>query len=143
MSTVNRVLETKGTKVWTIPPESSVLEALKLMADRDLGALVVVEGAAVVGVFSERDYARKVVLKGKASKDTTVREVMSGKVLYVDPNQSIEECMALMTDKAVRHLPVMHDDQLVGLISIGDVVKAMISEKEFVIEQLEHFITGR
>ncbi len=143
MSTVNRVLETKGSKVWVIEPDSSVLEALKLMSDRDLGALVVVEDGAVVGIFSERDYARKVILKGKASRDTAVREIMSDKVLYVEPNHRIEECMALMTDKAVRHLPVMYDDQLVGLISIGDVVKATISEKEFVIDQLEQFIMGR
>lgn len=143
MVTVNRVLESKGNKVWTIGPEDTVLDALKEMAEAGVGALVVVKDGGVVGMFSERDYARKVILKGKASKDTPVRDVMSEKVYYVSPTREIEECMAIMTDKAIRHLPVMFDGQLVGLVSIGDVVKAMISEREFIIEQLEQFIMGR
>jgi len=143
MVTVNRVLESKGNKVWTIGPEDTVLDALKEMAEAGVGALVVVKDGGVVGMFSERDYARKVILKGKASKDTPVRDVMSEKVYYVSPTREIEECMAIMTDKAIRHLPVLFDGQLVGLVSIGDVVKAMISEREFIIEQLEQFIMGR
>lgn len=143
MLTVNRVLEGKGSQVWVVGPDDTVLEALKLMADRGVGALVVVGERGVMGMFSERDYARKVVLKGKASKDTKVRDVMSEKVYYVDPTRDIEECMAIMTNRAIRHLPVMFDGQLVGLVSIGDVVKAMISEREFIIEQLEQFIMGR
>jgi CBS domain-containing protein len=142
MTTVSRILETKGSDVWTIESNDTVLAALKLMSERGVGALVVVDGGAVTGIFSERDYARKVVLKGKASKDTPVREIMSSKVCYVDPTNTVEECMAVMTDKKIRHLPVMFDGRLVGLISIGDVVKAMISEKEFIIEQLEQYISG-
>lgn len=142
ITTVNRILESKGSDVWTVSPNDTVLDALKTMAERGVGALVVVDGEAVVGMFSERDYARKVVLKGKASKDTPVREIMSSKVYYVQPSQRIEECMALMTDKTIRHLPVIFEDRLVGLISIGDVVKAMISEQEFIIDQLEQFIMG-
>lgn len=140
VTTVNRILESKGNNVWTVGPDETVLEALKLMSDREIGALVVVDDGAVVGIFSERDYARKVILKGKASKNTPVREVMSNKVYYVQPNQRIEECMALMTEKTIRHLPVIFEDRLVGLVSIGDIVKAMLSEQEFIIDQLEHFI---
>lgn len=143
MVTVNRVLESKGSEVRTIGPDDSVFDALKKMAEAGVGALVVVEDGGIVGMFSERDYARKVILKGKASKNTPVRDVMSEKVYYVSPTREIEECMAIMTEKAIRHLPVMFDGQLVGLVSIGDVVKAMISEREFIIEQLEQFITGR
>jgi CBS domain-containing protein len=142
MTTVNRILEAKGRDVWTIDSKSTVLEALKLMSDRGIGALIVVDDGAVCGIFSERDYARKVVLKSRSSKDTPVSEIMSGKVCYVDPTNTVEECMAIMTDKKIRHLPVMLVDQLVGLVSIGDVVKAMISEKEFMIEQLEKYITS-
>lgn len=143
ITTVNRILESKGTSVWTVSPDDTVLEALKTMADRGVGALVVVDNGAVVGMFSERDYARKVILHGKASKDTKVREVMTKKVYYVQPTQRIEECMALMTGRTIRHLPVIFEDRLVGLVSIGDVVKALISEQEFIIDQLEQFITGR
>jgi CBS domain-containing protein len=142
VTTVNRILEAKGKDVCTVSPDATVLEALGMMAEHGIGALVVVDKEAVVGMFSERDYARKVILKGKASKDTPVREVMSTKVYYVQPTQRIEECMALMTDKTIRHLPVIFEDRLVGIISIGDVVKAMISEQEFIIEQLEQYITG-
>lgn len=141
--TVNRLLESKGSQVWSISPDASVYSALQLMADKGIGALLVLDQGKLVGVMSERDYARKVILQGKASKGTTVREIMSTKVYYVRPDQHIEDCMAIMTEKAVRHLPVMDGGELVGLISIGDVVKTIISEQKFIIDQLEQFITGR
>ena len=112
------------------------------MANKNVGALLVLEEDSLVGVFSERDYARKVILKGKSSKDTPVRDIMSTKIVCVAPNQSTEECMSLMTEKRVRHLPVMDGENLIGIISIGDVVKAVIADREDVIEQLEHYITG-
>lgn len=143
MITVSQLLQEKGHDVWSVTPDSTVFDALEIMADKNVGALLVVEGERLVGIFSERDYARKVILKGKASKATPVREIMTSVVACVGPHHSIEECMALMTAKRVRHLPVLEDDRLVGVISIGDVVKTIISEKEFIIEQLEHYITGR
>ncbi len=143
MKTVAQLLRGKGHEVLSVPPETPVFEALKVMAEKNVGALLAVEGDRLVGIFSERDYARKVILKGKSSKDTPVREVMSSHVLYVRPEQTVEECMALMTDKRVRHLPVLEEGRLVGLISIGDVVKAIIAEQEFLIEQLQNYITGR
>ena len=143
MKTVTQLLRTKGQQVLSVSPDIPVFEALGVMADKNVGALLVVEGERLVGVFSERDYARKVILKGKSSKDTPVREIMSSHVLYVRPEQTIEDCMALMTDKRVRHLPVMEEGRVVGVISIGDVVKAIIAEQEFIIEQLQNYITGR
>ncbi len=143
MKTVTQLLRTKGQQVLSVAPDIPVFEALEVMADKNVGALLVVEGERLVGVFSERDYARKVILKGKSSKDTPVREIMSSHVLYVRPEQTIEDCMALMTDKRVRHLPVMEEGRVVGVISIGDVVKAIIAEQEFIIEQLQNYITGR
>ena len=142
MKSVSQLLRAKGHEVWWITPDTSVYDALKLMADKNVGALLVLEADNLVGIFSERDYARKVILKGKSSKDTPVKEIMSSQVFYVRPEQSIEECMALMTDKRIRHLPVLEGNQLVGMISIGDVVKAIISEQEFTIKQLENYITG-
>lgn len=142
MDLVWQLLENKGHAVWTIGPDEMVFQALQLMADKDIGALVVLDGSEVVGIFSERDYARKMVLQGKDSTETPVREVMSSRVLYVRPEQSIEDCMALMTDKHIRHLPVIAGGKLVGLISIGDVVKAVISEQVFLITQLENYITS-
>ena len=142
MTTVAQLLQDKGRAVWTVAPEATVYAALSLMADKNVGALVVVEGSRVVGILSERDYARKVILKGKFSKDTLVREIMTDKVYFLHPEQTIEECMALMTAERVRHLPVLEGDQLVGIVSIGDVVRVVISEKEFLIKQLEHYITG-
>lgn len=142
MRTVRQVLRCKGHTVWTVAPDASVHEALKMMAEKDVGALIVVAAGKVVGVFSERDYARKVVLQGKSSRDTPVREIMSQEVVYVSPCHTIEDCMALMTDKRVRHLPVLDNGRLVGIVSIGDVVKAIISEQEFIIEQLENYIHG-
>jgi len=139
---VSQFLEKKGHDVWWVAPETTVFDALQLMANKKVGALLVLEEDSLVGVFSERDYARKVILKGKSSKDTPVRDIMSTKIVCVAPNQSTEECMSLMTEKRVRHLPVMDGENLIGIISIGDVVKAVIADREDVIEQLEHYITG-
>ena len=141
MKSVRDLLAKKGSQVWSIEAGRTVYEALELMAARDVGALLVVDGDFPVGMFSERDYARQVVLMGKTSKETAVRDVMTTKVVYVQPQQNVEECMALMTDKRVRHLPVLEQNKVIGLVSIGDVVKAVISEKQFHIEQLEHYIT--
>ena len=129
MSTVKETLRTKGPEVWSMAPDATVYDALKLMADKNVGAVLVMEANRLVGILSERDYARKVILHGKSSKDTSVREIMTQRVVYVRPEQTTEECMALMTDKRVRHLPVLEDDQVIGVISIGDVVKSIISEQ--------------
>jgi CBS domain-containing protein len=143
MDTVRDILDRKGRQVWAISPDEPVYRALEMMADKRIGALLVLNRTKLIGVVSERDYARKVILAGKSSKETPVRDIMTSKVYYVTPAQRLDECMALMTDKAVRHLPVMDDGRLGGVVSIGDVVKAVISHQEFVIEQLEQFITGR
>lgn len=142
MTTVAQVLKEKGHDIWSISPDATVYDALKLMAEKEVGALLVLEKSNLIGIVSERDYARKVVLKGKFSHDTQVREIMTDQVFCVCPEQTIEECMALMTAKRVRHLPVFAADELIGVISIGDVVKTLISEKEFLIGQLEEYITG-
>ncbi len=142
MKFVGELLSAKGTDVWSVTPEQTVLAALVLMAEKEVGALMVLEGEALVGIFSERDYARKVVLKDRSSRDTPVSEVMSAPVVTVGPDQSIEECMSLMTEKRTRHLPVLENEKLIGLISIGDVVKAVILDREAVIGQLEGYITG-
>ena len=144
MKTVKELLRNKGYQVYSIGPDATVYEALTLMAEKDVGALLVLDSAGqLVGVLSERDYARKIVLKGKTSRETPVREIMTEKVVWVRPDQTIEECMALMTNKHIRHLPVMEEGRLLGVISIGDVVKDIISEQEFVIAQLENYITGK
>ncbi len=142
MKTVNQLLEGKGENVWSANPQMTVYEALEMMSEKNVGALVVLEEEKLVGIFSERDYARKVILKGKSPMDTLVGDIMSRKVTCVRRDQSIEDCMALMTDKRVRHLPVLQDNRVVGVISIGDVVKDIISEQEFIIGQLENYITG-
>ena len=142
MFTVNDLLKVKGNKVWTIKPEITVFEALQIMAEKNVGALVVAEKDKVVGIFSERDYARKVILQGKASKSTNVSESMSQSVLFVDPDRTIDECMEIMTVKHIRHLPVLVDNKLVGLISIGDVVNKLISDKEIKIQNFEKYIIG-
>ncbi len=139
---VSDILSTKGRNVWSIEPDASVYDAMKLMADKGVGALIVREGERVAGVISERDYARKVILEGRSSRTTQVREIMTSHVLYAGPEQSVEECMAIMTDKRVRHLPVLEQGRLIGVISIGDLVKAIISEQQFRIEQLEQYIKG-
>jgi len=128
--------------VHTITPAASVFDAVKLMADKDIGALMVMEGAHVAGIVTERDYARKIVLMSRSSKETPVREIMTSAVMYVRPDQTSEECMALMTKNRLRHLPVMDGGKMLGLISIGDLVKDIISEQKFIIQQLEHYITG-
>lgn len=140
MRTVNEVLDRKGRSVWTVQATHTVYEALEILAAKDIGALLVCEGDQAVGMFSERDYARQVVLKGKTSKDTLVCEVMSTPIIFARPDQHLEECMALMTERRIRHLPVQDRGQVVGLISIGDVVKAILEEKQFLIEQLEGYI---
>ncbi len=137
---VKQILQSKGNEVWTIGKEALVFEALQMLADKGIGALLVVEQGKPVGIFSERDYARRVFLLGKSSKETRVEEVMHEKVMYVRPDQTLEECMALMTLKHIRHLPVLEANKLIGLISIGDVVKAMIDEKEYMIEQLVKYV---
>ncbi|MBM4265994.1 MAG: CBS domain-containing protein [Deltaproteobacteria bacterium] len=141
MKTVQDLLQAKGREVWSVAPDQSVFEALELMAEKGIGAVLVLERRRVIGILSERDYARQVILKGKASKDTAVREIMTAHLVTVGPERSVEECMAIMTQRRVRHLPVMVGDDLLGLLSIGDVVKAVISEKEDHIEQLETYIT--
>jgi CBS domain-containing protein len=140
MKTVQQLLESKRYSVVSVSPADTVLEALKVMAEKEIGAVIVIENEHLVGIFSERDYARKVVLQGKASKDTPVREIMTEKVVCVRQEQTIEDCMGLMTDKRIRHLPVLEHKKVIGVISIGDVVKEMLYEKEFVIKQLESYI---
>jgi CBS domain-containing protein len=140
MTTVRQILATKGTEVWSVTPDTSVYDAMALMAEKEVGALLVMEDGNLAGLVSERDYARKVVLEGKASRSTPVAEIMTTVVLHVSPGHSVEECMALMTDKRVRHLPVLEDDAVIGMVSIGDLVKAIIAEQRFVIEQLESYI---
>jgi CBS domain-containing protein len=142
MKTIGDLLKVKGHRVWSIGPTESVFAALELMAEKDIGALAVVAEGRLVGIFSERDYARKIILQGRASSTTQVAEVMTSKVAVLDPDRTIEEAMALMTDKRLRHFPVMVDGKLAGMVSIGDLVKAIISEREFVIAQLENYIYG-
>ncbi len=140
ITTVRQLLQKKGSEVFSIGPEATVLEALKLMAEKDVGALVVLDGGRLVGIFSERDYARKIVLHGKFSNDTAVKEIMTARVLCVEPSNTVEQCMALMTQRHIRHLPVLEGEKVVGLISIGDIVKETISQQQFTIQQLEAFI---
>ncbi len=143
MKTINDILQAKGHDIWSVLPTSSVFNAIRLMADHNIGALLVMEHGKIVGIMSERDYARKVILRGKSSKETPVREIMTDKVVYGEPGQTIEECMALLTHKRIRHLPVLSGDDLVGMISIGDVVKAIIAEQEDKIRLLEQYISAR
>lgn len=140
MKTLKQVLQAKPPGVLSIAHDARVFDALKLMAEKNVGALLVMDAGQVVGIITERDYARKVILKGKSSLDTPVREIMTGEVLCVHPGQSVEECMALMTDKRIRHLPVRDGGKLIGVLSIGDLVKETISEQQFVIEQLVSYI---
>jgi len=140
--TIKQLLDRKGRGVYTIAPEESVFEAIRRMAEKGIGALVVTEGDEPVGIVTERDYARKVILKGRSSKETPVREIMSSPVIFIRPEQTIEEAMAIMTEKKIRHLPVQENDRLVGIISIGDVVKAIIENQQFMIDQLTNYIHG-
>jgi IMP dehydrogenase len=143
MITVRQLLKNKPADLWSVSPETSVYEALELMAEKDIGAVLVLENGELAGILTERDYARNVILKGRLSKTTSVAELMTEVVCYVRPDQTIEDCMALMTDKRVRHLPVLEDERLIAIVSIGDVVKKTISEQEFTIQQLENYITGK
>jgi CBS domain-containing protein len=140
MRSVLQLLEEKPQLVLSIQPQAKVFDALMLMAEKDVGALVVLEGEKLVGIFSERDYARKIILFGKASKETSVSEIMTAKVVCVRLEQTVDQCMALMTEKRVRHLPVLLEKKVVGIISIGDVVRAMLRDQQHTIEQLEQYI---
>jgi CBS domain-containing protein len=142
MKTVQDLLASKAPGAVTIASGASVFDALKLMADKDVGAVVVVDAGRVVGIMSERDYARKVILLNKSSHETPVSEIMTERVLFVKPTQSLDECMAIVTSKRIRHLPVLNGDRLIGVLSIGDLVKAAISEQDFTIKQLESYITS-
>jgi len=137
---VSQILKTKGNKIWSIAPQETAYKALQLMSEKNLGALLVIDKGKVVGIFTERDYARKVILKGKSSKTTPVSELMTKEVLYVDPGASVEDCMSLMTGKFVRHLPVMEKKKLVGVVTQGDVVKQLIADQKFENEELERYI---
>jgi CBS domain-containing protein len=142
MTAVRHILDQKGHQVWSVHPGDTVYDAIKMMADKDVGALVVLDASKIVGIVTERDYARNVFLKGRASPQTLVDEIMGRDVICVEPNKSIEECMAIMSANRVRHLPVISEGELFGIVSIGDLVKSIISDREFVIEQLEHYIRG-
>jgi len=142
MKSVNDILKSKGNDIWSVKPDNTVYDSLKLMADKGIGSLLVMDGEKLVGIVTERDYARKVILEGKSSKNSTVAEVMTTRVLCVSPERTVDECMALMTDKRARHLPVLDHKRVVGVVSIGDLVKAMISEQQVLIDQLQHYISG-
>jgi len=142
MKTVRQLLEAKGSHVVSVAPDAPVIQALEVMAEKGIGAVLVMQSGRLVGIMSERDYARKVILHGKSSRDTPVRDIMTERVVYARPDQTVPQCMALMTDKRIRHLPVMEEDRLLGVLSIGDLVKEMISEQAFLIRQLENYIHG-
>ncbi len=142
MKTVKHILDAKGNDVFSVAPADTVYDAVKYMADKGVGALVVLDDGKLVGIVTERDYARKLVLEGKSSRDTSVADVMTRKVLCVTPERTVDECMALMTDKRARHLPVLEHKRVVGVVSIGDLVKAVISEQQILIDQLQHYIAG-
>ncbi len=140
MNYVRQILKTKGGDIWSIAPHETAYKALQLMSEKNLGCLLVIEKGKVVGMFTERDYSRKVILKGKSSKTTSVSELMTKEVLCVDPGTPVEDCMALMTEKCVRHLPVMEAKQLVGVVTVGDVVKQLIADQKFKIQELERYV---
>ena len=142
MITIRHLLDSKGYDIWSISPDDPVFEALKLLAEKDIGALLVMEDQDLVGIVSERDYARKIILKGKASMDTQVRDIMSEHVISISPGQDIRESMELMTDKKIRHLPAVEEGKVIGVITIGDLVKGIMDYQEFMIDQLENYITG-
>jgi CBS domain-containing protein len=140
MKSLKQLISAKGGQLYSIRPDAKVIEALKLMAQKDVGALVVLEGEKLAGILSERDYARKVILHGKSSQDIAVRDIMTAGVVTVDPEHTVEACMGLMTQRRIRHLPVVENDKLVGLVSIGDLVKEVIADQEQTIKQLESYI---
>src|SRR3974390_374359 len=139
---ISEILSHKGSHVWSISPEATVFDAIQLMADKNIGALLVTEGEKLVGILTERDYTRKVALKGKVSKQTAVKEILSGQVVHVTPDHTVEECMRLMTDHRVRHLPVLEGARILGIVSIGDLVNWIISAQTTTIEQLQTYISG-
>ena len=141
-STISEILSQKGSRIWTVSPDTMVFDAIQLMADKNIGALLVTEKGKLVGVMSERDYTRKIALKGKSSKQTPVREIITGKVVSVTPTYTVEDCMRLMTEHRVRHLPVLSGDELIGIVSIGDLVNWIISAQTMTIHQLQTYITG-
>jgi len=142
MKMVSDILKSKGHEVWAVNPDDTVFDSLRLMAEKEIGALLVMDQERLVGIVTERDYARKVILDGKSSKDSSVAEVMTKRVLCVEPERTIDECMALMTDKRARHLPVVKQKKVIGVVSIGDLVAAMIDEQQVLIDQLQHYISG-
>jgi len=142
MKTVDQILNTKGHEIWSVDPQDTVFDSLKLMSDKGVGSMLVMVDDKLVGIVTERDYARKVILEGKSSKGTVVSEIMSRKVLCVSPERTVDECMALMTDKRLRHLPVVDHKRVIGVVSIGDLVNAMISEQQILIDQLQHYISS-
>ena len=142
MKTVGELLKNKGREIWSISPLATVFQALELMAQKEVGALLVVANDKLIGIFSERDYARKVILKGRASKDTAVNELMTQTVFYVSPENTLEDCMTLMTSKQIRHLPVLENGRLAGIVTLGDVVKRIMSDQEFRIHELEKYVIG-
>ena len=142
MTTIAQLLNAKGNQVWSVEPKATIFEALEIMSEKEIGALLVMEDGKLTGIFSERDYARKVILKGKSSKETPVGELMTKKVFYIDPQKTINDCMAMMTAKRIRHVPVIEDNQVMGIVTIGDVVNQIISEQEVTINHLENYITG-
>jgi CBS domain-containing protein len=143
MVTVRQLLRSKPADLWSVGPETSVYEALELMAEKNIGAVLVLDDGELAGILTERDYARNGILKGRLSKETSVGELMTDVVCYVRPEQTVDDCMALMTDKRVRHLPVLENERLIAIVSIGDVVKKTIEEQEYTIQQLENYITGK
>jgi CBS domain-containing protein len=142
MKLVSDILRSKGNDVWAVNPGDTVFDSLQLMAEKEVGALLVMDEDSLVGIVTERDYARKVILEGKSSKDSSVAEVMTKRVLCVEPERTVDECMALMTDKRARHLPVVENKQVIGVVSIGDLLAAMINEQQVLIDQLQHYISG-
>ncbi len=142
MKLVSDILNSKGHEIWAVKPDDTVFDSLQLMAEKEIGALLVMDEDRLVGIVTERDYARKVILEGKSSKSSLVAEVMTKRVLCVSPERTVDECMALMTDKRARHLPVLDHKRVIGILSIGDLVKATLSEQQVLIDQLEHYISG-
>ncbi len=142
MHTIGQLMESKGKDIWSIASHATVFEALQIMAEKNVGVLLVIDDGEVVGIFSERDYARKVILKGKSSKDISVGDLMTKEVFYIRSQNTLQECMALMTAKHIRHIPVFENNQLIGVVTLGDVVKQIISDQEFTILELEKYITG-